>query len=79
MNGSSVHLQARILELAAIPSSRGSWGSPEIQGLALGLCTAGSLYHLSHQGSPPNSTNSLWAGAHGEDVSVIKDTCSGYT
>ena len=61
MNGSSVHgiLQARILEWVALPFSGGWWGSPEIQGLNLGLCTAGNLYHLSHQGSPPPKAPTL--------------------
>ena len=48
---SSVHgiIQARILEWVAIPFSRGSsWSRDQTQ---VWSCTAGSLYHLSHQGS----------------------------
>ena len=49
--GSSVHgiLQARILELVAIPSSRGS--SPQGSNAGLLHCRW-ILYHLSHPGSP---------------------------
>ena len=51
--GSSVHgiLQARILEWVAIPFLR---GSSQLRGSHLSLlyCRQ-TLYHLSHQGSPP--------------------------
>ena len=49
--GSSVHgiLQARIVEWVAMPSSRGSSQPGDRTQVS---CTAGRLYHLSHQGSP---------------------------
>ena len=49
--GSSIHgiLQARTLEWVALPSSRGSSQPRDRTRI---FCIAGSLYHLSHQGSP---------------------------
>ena len=49
--GSSIHgiFQARILEWVAVSFSR---GSPQPKNQTWVSCTAGRLYHLSHQGSP---------------------------
>ena len=61
--GSSVYgiFQARILEWFAISLSRGSSQSRDWTQVS---CTAGRLYHLSHQGSPRLFTTSnylfLW-------------------
>ena len=49
--GSSIHgiFQARILERVAVSFSRGSSQPRDRTRVS---CTAGRLYHLSHQGSP---------------------------
>ena len=51
--GSSVHgiLQARILEWAAIPSSRGSSQPRDLSHVSYCSCIAGNFLPLSHQGS----------------------------
>ena len=45
-------IQARILEWAAIPFSR--WSSHPRDQTQISCMQVGILYHLSHQGSPPN-------------------------
>ena len=66
--GSSVHgiLQARILERAAVPFSRGS-SQPEIPGL---LHCRWILYSLSHQGSPEIMQEKLKGQAKGIQMRI---------
>ena len=65
--GSSIHgiLQARVLEWVAISFFRGSSQPKERAWVS---CTAGRLYHLSHQGSPVSHRDS-----------VISQVCSSNT
>ena len=67
--GSSVHgiLQARILELVAMPSSKGSSLCRDQTGsLAISCIGSQFLYHYCLQGSPPHGgiANECWVMCH---------------